>query len=82
MKKVESYKSNLVHFLKKTTDNNALTGAIPSDIGLLTRLKYLTFSDNLMSGEVPSELGNLIRLENLDISKCINDICVFVDQEA
>ena len=47
--------------------NNKLTGALPSEIGKLTKLKVLNASNNLMTG-VPAEVGHLPNLEVLDLS--------------
>lgn len=47
--------------------NNQLTGALPSQIGKLTRLKYLNASNNKMTG-IPAEIGKLTQLEVLDFS--------------
>ena len=46
---------------------NKLTGALPSEIGKLTKLKVLNASNNLMTG-VPAEVGHLPNLEVLDLS--------------
>ncbi len=47
--------------------NNSLTGALPSEIGKLTKLKVLNASNNSMTG-VPAEIGHLPKLEVLDLS--------------
>jgi Leucine-rich repeat (LRR) protein len=47
--------------------NNQLTGALPSQIGNLKKLKVLIASNNLMTG-VPAEVGQLSNLELLDLS--------------
>lgn len=47
--------------------DNALTGALPSEIGRLTSLTSLDASGNRMTG-VPAEVGQLSRLEELDLS--------------
>ncbi len=44
---------------------NQLSGQIPSDLGDLSNLEYLTLRDNQLSGNIPSELGNLSNLKNL-----------------
>ncbi len=47
--------------------DNALTGALPAEIGRLQRLKTLDVSGNAMTG-VPAEIGRLKDLETLDLS--------------
>ncbi len=47
--------------------NNALTGALPSEIGKLTGLRVLDASGNRMTG-VPAEIGRLRELRVLDLS--------------
>lgn len=37
--------------------DNSLYGIIPSSIGSLSELTYLTFSANLLSGKIPAEIG-------------------------
>ena len=44
---------------------NGLTGTIPSALGELTSLRYLSLSKNNLSGPIPSELGRLSNLEKL-----------------
>jgi len=46
---------------------NNLRGALPSEIGKLTKLKRLNASHNQMTG-LPAEIGRLQALEELDIS--------------
>ncbi|KAK1381315.1 putative leucine-rich repeat receptor-like protein kinase [Heracleum sosnowskyi] len=45
-----------------------LNGSIPYQIGMLSKLKYLSLSGNYLSGTLPSSLGNLTSLEHLDVS--------------
>ena len=45
--------------------NNQLTGAIPSQLGNLTKLVDLQLFDNQLTGDIPPELGNLALLEQL-----------------
>ena len=48
---------------------NGLTGALPPELGGLTRLEVLSFLQNWeLSGRIPPELGNLARLEQLLLS--------------
>ena len=45
-----------------------LYGRIPSELGRLTKLRFLNLSHNELSGHIPPELGNLANLEVLDLS--------------
>ena len=47
---------------------NLLRGNIPSELGLLTNLRWLYLPDNHLQGEIPTELGNLTNLRRLDLS--------------
>jgi len=47
--------------------NNNLSGALPSQIGNLKKLKILDASDNNFTG-IPAEVGHLSQLEILDFS--------------
>ncbi|XP_042495106.1 probable leucine-rich repeat receptor-like protein kinase At1g35710 [Macadamia integrifolia] len=49
-------------------NNNGLSGTIPDNIGMLSKLKSLYLSGNKLSGKLPSSLANLTRLLELDIS--------------
>ncbi len=42
-----------------------LTGPIPPELGLLTRLQRLELVDHQLTGPIPSTLGNLTRLQKL-----------------
>ncbi|KAK1381293.1 putative LRR receptor-like serine/threonine-protein kinase [Heracleum sosnowskyi] len=46
-----------------------LNGSIPYQIGMLSKLKYLSLPGNDLTGFIPSELGNLTNLFILDLSK-------------
>ncbi|KAK1381342.1 Protein kinase domain-containing protein [Heracleum sosnowskyi] len=45
-----------------------LNGSIPYEIGMLSKLNYLSLYGNDLSGTLPSSLGNLTYLEYLDVS--------------
>ncbi|SVD61753.1 uncharacterized protein METZ01_LOCUS414607, partial [marine metagenome] len=47
---------------------SGLTGEIPSEIGNLTNLTYLSLGINQLTGEIPSEIGNLTNLTSLSLS--------------
>lgn len=61
------------HVLERTDleeldlSTNMLSGALPSEIGRLKKLKILNVSSNEMTG-VPAEVGQLTNLEILDLS--------------
>ena len=48
--------------------HNGLSGRIPSELGNLANLNFLTLGENQLSGRIPSELGNLGSLETLHLS--------------
>ena len=41
-------------------ENNELTGPLPSELGLMTRLQRLTLEHNTLTGNIPTELGSLV----------------------
>ena len=45
-----------------------LTGEIPSELGNLANLYWLSLSGNELTGPIPSELGRLVNLGGLDLS--------------
>ncbi|KAL2914156.1 hypothetical protein HK105_206414 [Polyrhizophydium stewartii] len=49
--------------------SNALTGALPSSIGRLTKLTYLEVSSNSLSGPLPESLGSLASLTELSLDR-------------
>jgi hypothetical protein len=48
--------------------DNALTGNLPSEIGLLTDLQFLILNNNRLSGPLPNEILMLTNLRRLDLS--------------
>lgn len=48
---------------------NDLTGTIPTELGLLTKLKELQIASNQLTGELPTEFGLL-----MDVRKCAYDL--------
>ena len=48
---------------------NELDGSIPSALGNLSYLVYLSFGSNDLSGSIPSQLGNLSNLEKLFLER-------------
>ena len=51
-----------------TLAGNRLSGAIPTELGRLSSLKWLKVGDNQLSGQIPRELGNLTNLQNLGLN--------------
>ncbi|MCY4506955.1 MAG: hypothetical protein OXG35_08350, partial [Acidobacteria bacterium] len=47
--------------------SNALTGALPSELGNLTNLQTLRLDFNDLSGSIPNELGRLVNLRYLSL---------------
>ena len=47
--------------------DNALTGSIPTELGLMTALKYLGLSDTTLTGPIPTELGLMTALTTLEL---------------
>ncbi|CAB9506522.1 Leucine-rich repeat receptor-like protein kinase [Seminavis robusta] len=47
--------------------NRLISGMLPTELGLLTALKHLSFNNNFLSGTLPTELGALPSLELFQI---------------
>merc|ERR1712085_98631 len=47
--------------------NKGLTGGVPTQLGLLTKLEYLWITETDLSGSVPSQLGLLTDLKSLQL---------------
>ncbi|KAK1381314.1 Protein kinase domain-containing protein [Heracleum sosnowskyi] len=56
-----------------------LKGSIPYQIGMLSKLNYLSLRGNDLSGTLPSSLGNLTYLEYLDVHS--NKLTGFIPSE-
>ena len=41
--------------------NNALTGTIPTELGLLSELTHLDLSDSDLTGTIPTQLGAIVK---------------------
>ena len=54
--------------LSLTLRNNRLSGPIPPEIGLLTKLEALNFESNALTGPIPPEFGQLEALTLLSLS--------------
>lgn len=48
-----------------TVRKKNVTGSIPKDIGKMTNLEFIDFSENKITGEIPKEIGNLTNLKTL-----------------
>jgi len=48
--------------------NNELTGQVPSELGLLTKLAVLTLDQNPLTGSLPLELNLLSSMQNFNVS--------------
>lgn len=48
---------------------NQLQGAIPPEIGNLTRLQFLDLRQNALTGAMPIQIGNLLKLTFIDLSR-------------
>ncbi|MDE0649896.1 MAG: Ig-like domain-containing protein [Gammaproteobacteria bacterium] len=60
--------ANLTGLLSLNLGENELTGAIPPELGGLSRLANLDLASNNLEGAIPPELGNLTRLATLELS--------------
>ncbi|CAB9505996.1 leucine Rich Repeat [Seminavis robusta] len=48
--------------------NNHMTGTLPTELGLLSKLKFFSVRDTLMEGTLPTEIGLVTELRELDVS--------------
>ncbi|KAD6455185.1 hypothetical protein E3N88_09891 [Mikania micrantha] len=64
-----SYKGNIQDYMSGLDlSSNKLTGQIPEELGLLTRILSLNLSHNKLSGPIPVSFSNLSQIESLDLS--------------
>ncbi|XP_027174163.1 MDIS1-interacting receptor like kinase 2-like [Coffea eugenioides] len=60
--------SSFRNLVRLDLSRNGLYGAIPRQIGALSKLTYLNLSSNELEGELPPSLVNLTQLAHLDVS--------------
>jgi LRR receptor-like serine/threonine-protein kinase FLS2 len=69
--------------LKVAVDGAELTGQIPTDVGLLTKMKYFDVWDNAVDGEVPESICKCVSLKTMwlgmnpltgSIPQCIGEL--------
>ncbi|TKY67991.1 LRR receptor serine/threonine-protein kinase [Spatholobus suberectus] len=56
---------------------NNLTGPIPQNFGLLSKLQFLDLSTNYLNGTLPLSIANLTQVSELDVSR--NDVTGILD---
>ncbi|KAJ9128730.1 hypothetical protein P3X46_034543 [Hevea brasiliensis] len=61
--------SSFPNLLRLDLKVNRLTGTIPSNIGLLSKLQFLDLSTNSLNGTLPLSLANLTQVYELDVSR-------------
>ena len=57
--------------MRLTLYGNNLTGTIPSELGKLTKLRYLSLALNPLTGPIPSEIGLLTALSKFVLSSFV-----------
>ncbi|KAL5810876.1 hypothetical protein ACOSQ3_027616 [Xanthoceras sorbifolium] len=61
--------SSFPNLLRLDLKTNNLSGSVPSNIGLLSKLQFLDLSTNDLNGTLPLSLANLTQVYELDISR-------------
>lgn len=61
--------SSFPNLLRLDLKVNKLTGTVPSNIGLLSKLQFLDLSTNSLHGTLPLSLANLTQVYELDVSR-------------
>ncbi|KAM3408594.1 hypothetical protein ACQJBY_001599 [Aegilops geniculata] len=50
-------------------DKNRFIGEVPAEVGMASRLEFLSFATNNLSGEIPAIIGSLTNLKLLDLAE-------------
>ncbi len=50
-------------------DNNNLTGGIPTQLGSLSKMRFLTMASNNLTGSIPSDLANATLLQGINFNR-------------
>ncbi|GMN40982.1 hypothetical protein TIFTF001_010196 [Ficus carica] len=61
--------SSFPNLLRLDLKFNNLTGTIPTNIGLVSKLQFLDLSSNSLNGPLPLSLANLTQVYELDVSR-------------
>jgi len=61
------------------TENNSITGEIPSEVGNLTSLVELSIGDNALTGTIPTELGLIQSMVSLNMCELSRLLFIFYD---
>ncbi|CAN4121963.1 unnamed protein product [Withania somnifera] len=66
--KISPYIHNLTHLELLLLQNNNISGPIPTEIGMLQKLKTIDLSDNQLTGKIPPSLAQLKNLQYLRLN--------------